>query len=67
MNKDYSKWVGYTCTFGHTEKNNNVLGKFDVISALPVTVIVDKEGEISYCEAGPLSYERLTELVTPLF
>lgn len=63
----YSKWLNYTCTFGRTEADNDLLSKFDVIPALPVTVIVDKEGEISYCEAGKLSYERLTELVTPLF
>ena len=45
------------------EKDNNVLGLFEVESALPVTVIVDKEGKIKYMESASLTYEELETLV----
>ncbi len=61
--KDYSQWTEYSCTFARYEKDNNVLGLFEVESALPVTVIVDKEGKIKYMESASLTYEELETLV----
>lgn len=61
--KNYSKWTEYSCTFARYEKDNNVLGLFEVESALPVTVIIDKAGKIKYMESASLSYEELEELV----
>ena len=61
--KNYSNWTEYSCTFARYEKDNNVLGMFEVESALPVTVIVDKAGKIKYMESASLSYEELEELV----
>ena len=60
---DYSQWTEYSCTFARYEKDNNVLGLFEVESALPVTVIVDKEGKIKYMESASLTYEELETLV----
>ena len=60
---DYSPWTEYSCTFARYEKDNNVLGLFEVESALPVTVIVDKEGKIKYMESASLTYEELETLV----
>ena len=61
--KNYSKWAEYTCTFARYEKDNNVLGLFEVESALPVTVIVDKAGKIKYMESASLTFEELESLV----
>lgn len=61
--KNYSTWTDFTCTFARYEKDNNVLGMFEVESALPVTIIVDKAGKIRYMESASLSYEELEALV----
>ncbi len=59
----YHAWPTYTCTFARFEKNNDILGKFDVSTALPVTVIVGRDGKIKYMAADSLHYDELKELL----
>lgn len=70
----YGEWNTYSCTFGKYEENNNVKDKFFIEvngekrapQALPVTVIVDKEGTIQYIGEGDLTKSELETLVLPL-
>jgi len=62
----YSKWTGYSCTFGRYEKGNNLLALFDIGEALPITVVVDKEGVIQYMGQSKLEYADLERIVLPL-
>lgn len=70
----YGEWNTYSCTFGKYEEDNNVKDKFFIEvngekrapQALPVTVIVDKEGTIQYIGEGDLTKSELENLVLPL-
>jgi thiol-disulfide isomerase/thioredoxin len=63
----YQYWEEYTCTFARYEpSNNDVLSMFAVTPALPVTVIVDRQGLIAELIQGSMTYERLEGYVTPL-
>ena len=59
----YSKWVDFTCTFARYEKNNNVKDLFEVGDALPITIIVDKEGVIKYIAESSLTFSELEQAV----
>ncbi|MBQ8685350.1 MAG: TlpA family protein disulfide reductase [Clostridia bacterium] len=59
----YSKWPEFTCTFARYEKDNDVKELFEVGDALPITVIVDKEGVIKYIAESSLSFTELEEAV----
>lgn len=61
--ENYSTWTDFSVTFARYEKANNVLGMFEVESALPVTIIVDKAGKIKYMESASLTFEELERLV----
>ena len=63
----YQYWEEFTCTFARYEpSNNDVLSMFAVTPALPVTVIVDRQGLIAELVQGSMTYERLEGYVTPL-
>ena len=59
----YSKWTDFTCTFARYEKNNNVKDLFEVGDALPITIIVDKQGVIKYIAESSLTFSELEEAV----
>lgn len=63
--KYYQYWPTYTCTFGRYERDNNILDLFEVSTALPVTVVVNRSGIITYMASGSLTYEKLETLVLP--
>lgn len=63
----YQYWEEFTCTFARYEpSNNDVLSMFAVTPALPVTVVVDRQGLIAELIQGSITYERLEGYVTPL-
>lgn len=62
----YNAWTDYTCTFARYEADNDVYGLFDVAGALPVTVVVDKEGVIRCVAESSMSLAALEAVVSPL-
>lgn len=64
--KYYESWTEFTCTFARFEADNNVKELFEVGDALPVTVIVNKEGIIKGIFESPMSFEELESAVLPL-
>lgn len=63
----YQYWEEFTCTFARYEPStNDVLSMFAVTPALPVTVIVDRQGLIAELLQGSITYERLEGYVLPL-
>ena len=62
----YSKWPTYTCTFGKFDSNNDIFNMFEVSPALPVTIVVNKAGIITYMRSGSLSEQDLEDIVFPL-
>lgn len=66
-NTYYRYWEEFTCTFARYEPStNDVLSKFAVTPALPVTVVVDRQGLIAELVQGSVTYERLEGYVLPL-
>ncbi|MBR2329932.1 MAG: TlpA family protein disulfide reductase [Clostridia bacterium] len=77
--KEYEGWTEFTCSFARFDENNAISNLFliavkdkktgDVVkkvpTALPVTVVVDKDGIIRYIGEGALSYAELESLVLP--
>ncbi len=61
----YQEWQTFSCTFGRFEENNNILEKFDVGAALPVTIVVGRDGKIKYMAEASLSYQDLVNIVEP--
>ena len=70
MNENYQTegWENFTFTFGRFEsKTNDVYKTLGFTStALPGTMIINRQGKIIYRENGALSYDELKELIEPL-
>lgn len=64
----YTAWKEYACTFVKYGADNDILKLFEAgqSGALPVTVVVDENGEIRYAAEGDLEKEELAAIVTPL-
>ena len=60
--EQYSQWVSFSCTFMCPEANEYVLDLFNVSSAVPVTIIVNKSGVVK--EIYTKEYHGYTELET---
>ena len=74
--KEYEGWTEYACTFAKYDAENDIYAKAFLVAgkdgtkrapqSLPLTVIVDQEGEIRYAGEGKLTYEALEAQVLPL-
>lgn len=63
--KYYGNWRDFTCTFAKDTMANDILNRFDDSGALPVTVVIDREGNQVYAKAGALSAQALEDLILP--
>lgn len=61
----YHTWNTFNCSFGKYNMDNDVLKLFDNSGSLPVTVVIDREGNVAHVQASDMSYEELEELVVP--
>ncbi len=62
----YSTWTEFSCTFARYENDDNVKKLFDVGDALPVTIVVDRQGIIKYIGEAAMTYSELENVVLKL-
>lgn len=61
----YLQKMGYTMPFG-LDETGDVITSLGGSTMLPMTVILDRDGIVSYNQVGSVTYEKLESLVTPL-
>ena len=59
--------VSYPIAFGADDVSKIAVEYGNTMGALPYNVIINRDHKIIYAEPGPLSKQRLLNLITPLF
>ena len=60
-------WIDFDLTFGRYESDNDVYKQLGFSStALPATMVVDREGKVRKTKEGKMHYADLKNIVLPL-
>ena len=59
------KWLDYEIPFAQDTNETNAYGLLGGDGAMPMTLILDREGTVVYHTFSSVTYEKLEELITP--